>query len=654
MARHVGFLRFLSSIQGLSAIVFVVALFLYTNTLLNGFVWDDRALIVENPRIQQLDKAALRLFFTTHFWDGIKDVPGLYRPLVTLSYAIDYQVFDGKAWGFHLTNVLLNAVACALAFLLVRALLPSSIFAAITALVFAASPLHTENVAWISGRTDVIAGLWIFASIYLYVLARRRGSLVLWGGAVAAYVMALFAKETAIVVPAILLVIDVAALRREHRQADGLPEDGPKVPWKAVAGAGVYVAVLIVFLFVRTVVLGVGFAAFRPETTGVLHTLALAASVFAGYTLKLLWPFALNAEYETRAPEVFLEPAVLAGIGLMIILALVVYRYRRRSEVVVGAAWLVLFLGPVLNLVPLTEVSAERFLYLPSLGFSMLLAYVFTGVWRPALAPAGAGATMGSSRSGKARKSDRRKKSKASVHGPQGARARPGSAGAMLVLLSVLLVTYGVRTVTRNADWQSEARLFAKTVDAAGDNARAHLNLGNTHLRAGDARRAIDEFNDAIALDATYSEAWSGLSRAYRRLGQYDRAIEYIQKAIGLEPGRASFYNSLGTTYARTGDHEAASRAFAEAMRLDPEDDAARFNLALSQFLLERYGEAYRLFESVRLKDTRYVHAYYYLTVIAFRNADAASGRRYGMLFLERYKKEDAYTSEVRSLLSGG
>ncbi len=586
----------------LALAVFAFSCLLYADTLRNGFVWDDRVLVVDNTAIRTLDGPTVERLFTTHYWAMTGKPGGLYRPLSALSLYVDYQLHGKNPAGFHLTNVLLNGAVCALVFLLLVQFFGARSVALTAALLFASLPLHTENVAWVAGRTDLIATLMMLISLLGYGWWRRGGPWPALALSVLAFVLGVLGKEFALVLPALVLVLEIAPFPR----LDGRPHS-----WRRTALVSLlFFGVAAGFFALRRAVLGASVLSFKSFASGIVDTAALSLSILAHYVYKLVFPFVLNAESEVAAPSGFLNIHTIAGLVVVTGIACAVYRWRRRGEVVFAATVFLIGLAPVLNIIPVTEVSAERFLYFPSLGFTLALALLAVEGMRRWRIP-------------------------------------------VIVALGLLLVAYSVRTYVRTLDWRDESTLFHTTVAAARENTRAHLNLGNVHYRAGRYQEAIAEYQKAIDLDPNNAAAWSGSAGAYKALGDLDRAFTCMQRALAIDPGNAGFYDSFGILLVQRHQYADAAAAFRSAIAVNPALDRARFNLGLALYLQDDLEGAIREFDALPHKDTDFVMAYYYLADAESRlgHADRASG--YASTFLSLYKKEDDYYRKARTLFSG-
>ena len=575
-------------------LIFAFSFLLYANTLRHDFVWDDRTLIVEGVGERDFDVDDV-LF--SHFWSESERHGGLYRPAISVSYFVDKRLFGLNPSGFHLTNVLVNALTCVLVFVFMWLLFANTLLALLTAIVFTSMPLHTESVAWVSGRTDVLCSMWLLAALVLYLLARMRRVYWLVPLSLVAFVLAMMSKEIAVVLPIVIAYIEWTRFR------EGKGSNGVFV--------GLYAVVVLAFVLFRWRVVGLGVQTYEPFATGAVGTTALALSIFGGYVGKLLFPFRLNAEYDAGIPASVIDTSVALGLLMLAAGVFAGYRCRKHHPVVLGLIVFLAALLPVLNIVPITEVSAERFLYLPSLGFAMVVGFVFTRAMS----------------------------------------ARTRRQGIAVVLFAMLVTAYSLRTVVRNNDWKNEPTLFATTASASPGSARAHLNLGNTYLRSGDWTNARLEYEKALAIDAQYAKVWSGLAGAYKETGEFDKAVEAIGRAIAIEPVNADYYNSLGSLFARREQFVEAAEQFRKSLSLRPGDSAIGFNLGLAAYLAGDMNEAAELFLGLRDKDTKFAHAYYYLARIAFEKGRSADGRRHAEKFLSVYDADDVYSQDARSML---
>jgi tetratricopeptide (TPR) repeat protein len=599
-----------------AAALFVLAFALYANTLRHEFVWDDVRLIEDNPRVRQLDADGVKDAFATHYLVAVQPRGSLYRPLSTVSFQIDHAVHAGDAGGFHLTNVFLNAIHCVLVFLFVLVLFRSLALAAAAGLLYTVLPLHTENVAWVAGRTDLLSAVWMTTTLILYVAHRRRPHLLYLLAGQVAFLAGLLSKEITLALLPLMVLFEVTPIRRLLQNNPDTP-----APRSLVFGTiGTYGVTAIVYLILRHKVIGGFNPVYTSPVQGIGETVALAVKTVGGYTTKILFPFVLNAEYEIPLTGGAATAYFVLGLATVAGLLCLLWRWRHRGFFVAGLAIYAVTLLPVLNVIPIAETAAERFLYYPTVGSSLILA----GLFAPALTAV------------VARRQDR----------------RPGR-GMWIQIAGfvILVVACAVTTVGRNAVWRSEDTLFATTVRDAGDNARAHLNLGNTYYKKGNYIEAIAEYEKALALDPGYAGAWSSQAGAYLHLGQPDRALRMIDRALEIESNNANFLGSRGTILSRLGRYDEAATAFESALRVRPDHGDAMFNYALSEYRRGDFRKSKTLFERVPRKDTDYIRTWYYLGAVEARLGNRQVSRQHLNRFLSLYPHDDAVSETARELL---
>ena len=311
--------------------------------LRGGFVWDDKFLILRNTGYRALDGRHLAWMFTTQ-------AMGHYQPLVWLSYALDYKLWGLNPLGFHLTNVLLQAAAAALFFLLARDVLEDGLAAAAAALFFAVHPLRVESVAWIAERRDLLCGVFFFATL----LAWRRGRRAL---AASLHALALLSKVSAAPAPLVLMLLEW--LPRGRRPA--LLDKWPLFLLSAAAAAeGLHAHRR--FLALNT-----------PAPLSFRLVQAVVGAAF--YLQKTLLPAGL-APYYPRPPALGALarrlPAALAWLAATAAL-LPGLGVGRRAQAALWGYYL-LMIGPVLGLVENgAQLYADRYSYLACLGWALLL-----------------------------------------------------------------------------------------------------------------------------------------------------------------------------------------------------------------------------------------------------------------------------------------
>lgn len=491
----------LRSPRAVAVLLALLALASYANALSGEFVLDDGRAVVNNRCVVEQPGPACA--FTSDFWGRpARQVGRTYRPLTVLSFALDWAWGNGRPWAFHLVNVLLHAGATLAVFALLLGLTRQKIWpSAAGAALFATMAVHTEAVAGIVGRADLLATLLVVGALTVIhrglrapadeSRVRRVLTLAL---ALALYAAGLLAHELAVLAPVLVLACDWASGR--------WPGIRRQLPLYAALGL-----VTAGYVVLRLVVLG-RLVGPPPE---LLANPAVAASAggrllfaLASFTRAarvILVPLNLSAEYgyaEVTVPRSVLDAEVLTGLALLGLLLLGVVLVRRSVLVAAGCGVLLCGLlllsnGPVL----LPTAFGERLLYLPSLGAAMVLGGLLE------IGVTGAGHK------------------------------------AAIVALLVLGLGNLVIGLSRNRDWRDPVSLFESATRACPQSARAHLNLGCALNKAGRHADAVAPLRRAIAIYPELDIAAMELAVAYDLSGKPEQArplFEWVYRRAPHDP----------------------------------------------------------------------------------------------------------------------
>ena len=520
-------------------IILLVSFAVYFNALFGDFVYDDKGQVLDNEWIR--DVKNIPTIFSRSVWSfhpGLS-ISNYYRPLMHIVYMLNYHLFGLKPWGFHLINILFHCGASVLVFLVIRRLLTeyrvttSSIYLSppfIAALLFASYPIHTEAVTWIAGLPDVAFTFFYLLSFYLY-MDSQGGSSRGYMFSVACFALAAFFKEPALTLPIILFAYDFVF--RESRTH----------PLNYVKKYTPYVVIGVVYMALRVHALG-GFA--PQKGYAILTSYQYAINVFPlfiQYLKKLLFPLDLNAFYVFHPIVSILGPkGALSFIGTIIFWILFAMALRKNRIASLGLLFVAVPLLPVLYIPALGENAfAERDLYLPSVGFVLLLAISLT--WT------------------------RKKLPRASM--------------VITFIFMAIVGLYTVGTVNRNRVWKDSFALWSDIVKKSPENAKAHMDLGNEYASKGLLDMAMEQYRSALRLKPDSADAYYNLGGAYLSKGQFDKAAEHYQGALRLRPDFAEAHNNLGAAYLSKGQLDLAMEEYLTAIKLRPDFPEAHNNLAL-------------------------------------------------------------------------
>ncbi|MBI3611401.1 MAG: tetratricopeptide repeat protein [Nitrospirae bacterium] len=526
----------------------------YAQTLGFGFVWDDARNIVNNPG---LGRAGALLQTVTN----LNPQHLTYRPLLDLSFALDYKLWGLSPFGFHLTNVLLHAAATFLVLQVVLCLTTSSRIALSSAAIFGVHPIHTEAVAWIAGRSDLLVTLFTLLSLFSYLksFSKTGGKAWLWMTAAwTGFALALLTKETAIVLP-LLLVVGLYLVKPQNRAS-------------ALIHLSVMGGLALLYLGLRGPSLAAShFHAFR-------ETIPAAVFLIGEYLRLLIFPFPLKPLYELPVLSLG-DPKVMQSLMIVIVgLVALGYAFAKESVLFAGMAWALVALMPSFALTLYNSVSpiAERLLYLPSVGFALACAAVWvktsnrleektgTASWRIPLSLLGLFLlSLATMRSNTAWIGDETLWKHAVSQSPQ------------TVLAHRNLADYYLE----QKQLQKAIEHYKQALSLKEDDVDSHYNIGIAYLDQGDLDTAIAHFKDALTRQPRHSDAYTNMAYAYHLKKRDDLALESIRKAIEANPSSAVAHNSLGNLWAVQGLWHEAAEQYRIAVALQPTYREAETNL---------------------------------------------------------------------------
>lgn len=500
--------------RALLAILVVITFAAYGNSLQGDFVWDDTFLVRDNLDLKNL--ASLPRVLARPFQlDEYHSTP-FYRPLTMVSFFLDYRLWGKNPLGYHLTNLLLHLLAALLFYRLGKRLLPE-IAAMAAAFVFALHPIHTESVTFISGRTDILCAVFYLAAILLHLASKRP--VLCRVLAVASFTAALLAKEMAVTLPLMLLLIDWWILREKISPR----LLGRYLPHAVVVGA----------YFVLRKAAFDGAMLDLPTQDALILAIKVAPLLIMKYLWVFLWPWTLNSYYildTSQASTGYLVVGAWFGT-LGVITALVICRLRTITPAIsYPVLWFLVTLLPVLNFVHKGNVPmAERFAYIPSMGLAWALGLLIA---------------KGLADHGRALKN------------------------ITAALLAGLVVFYGVRTHARNIDWKDDYALYSSMVQTSPRSDVAHFNLGCIYRDRRDYEAAHRHWREAVTINQRHAGAHNNLGALYHMSDQLDLALVAYFRALEIKPDHPFTWFNIGKIYEARGQHAEAARYYEQYRKL--------------------------------------------------------------------------------------
>lgn len=508
----------------LSALLFGGTILLYTRAVGYGFLnYDDPRYVTANPHVQApYGWASVEWAFTAR--------TELWQPLTWFSHMLDWSVYGENAAGHHLTSVLWHALNAVLAFFVFRRITRTFWTSALAAALFAWHPLRVESVAWVTERKDVMSGCFFLLTLLTYLRfaeqrsrgepARGRYLLTL-----AVFTAGLMCKPTLVTVPFLLLALDFWPLRRTTFAGTGAGTDrrGPALLLEKVP------------FFLLSLVIGLVTTWLQRDYGAFTLALPLGARLanvpvaMMRYLGKFFWPANLSVCY----PHPGWWPAGVLISAILVVAAITVAAWRWRQTqpwILTGWIWFVALLLPTVGIVQVGFQSmADRYTYLPMLGWELALIWSVRAVSRTALA----GTTA-------------------------------------FAVGAAVLVGAGIRTWQQEAIWRDSLTLFRHAIAASGSSSISESFLGYTLVSVGKIDEAAQHATRALALDPNNEMAVFTLAHIHANQGRVAEAIAEYRRSLELKPNEPGTKFELGLLLLQQGNIAEARAQFAEAARLNP------------------------------------------------------------------------------------
>lgn len=636
----VGWLDFGRDRAKVSIVLALVVFVLYANTLWHEYTQDDAIVITDNMFTTKGISGIPGLFKYDTFYGFFKEEGkaalvsgGRYRPLTPAMFAIEYQLFGMDPFWGHLLNICWYAVCCIVLYLTLFQLLTlragpyAGSIAALTALVFAVHPVHTEVVANIKGRDEIMAMLFSLGALWSVISYADRTKLIYLAGGALSFFLGLLSKENTIT---FLAIIPLSIwIFREFNLRQGVKYMAPLL------------VVTMLFLAIRTQVIGQLLSPNPPKELMNNPFLKLQGSEYVPfsspeksativftlgkYLQLMLFPHPLTHDYYPRHIGIksWSEPGVLISFlvyVIMIIWSLIGLRHRR-DVMAYGIAFYLLSLSLVSNIIfPVGTNLSERFLFMPSAGLVLAFSWwMHENLWKV------------------------------------------GLKRLFIAINLAILLLLGWKTLDRNKAWASNATLFFTDIAISGNSAKlrnavggekirlstlekdeekakgmlleaiehlnkaieihplyknAYLLLGNAHFYLKNFDESISNYEKSLALDPNYRDALSNIGIAYQQGGRYHgevrndlpKAIQYLESALRYLPEDYETHRLLGIAYAFHREPVKAKEHFIKAVELEPEIADAWKNLGnvyAQMGDMVKANECFRKSEELNLRDKK-------------------------------------------------
>jgi tetratricopeptide (TPR) repeat protein len=464
-------------------ILILLSFAIYANSLSGGFLVDDDSGILNNPQIRDY-----KVFFRKHF----RAIPGAIDQLK--------RVFIWHFWGanpfpYHLFNVLVNACCVALVFFLCETLFADTALSFLTALIFCLHPIHTEAVSWIAGGPYALSGLLFIAAMIFY--ARAQNSLFYLALAVLSFAVCLFAGNAAAALPVMFLVYELF-FRDSSKEDKTLRRTRLLALTLILLIAAMFIAIFVVSRnrFTRTIFY------FRGPTY-----LVVIAKAFI-YYLKILYlplqrglyhPFGYDTVNTGKVSAAFFAALFALTAALFLFFKL----RKRHRPLSFGIAFFLVTYLPYSNIIPVCNIVSERYMYLPSAGFAIILAYLFLKAWK-----------IINQKAGGLKKILRY---------------------LAIAALTLYLGSYAALTLKRNIEYSNIVTYWQTNINNFPGGVKAYNNLAGTFYAMGDLQQAIAYSWVNLMTNTEQPHVWANLGKVYRELGNLKESKYCYEEALKID-----------------------------------------------------------------------------------------------------------------------
>jgi protein O-mannosyl-transferase len=490
----------------------IVTIAVFAQVTQMGFInYDDDVYVTGNSHLQS------GITMKGICWAFGKPYAEFWHPLTLLSLMMDYQLYGMNPLGYHLTNLILHILSTLLLFWLFNRMTGAVWRSALVAAVFALHPLHVESVAWISERKDVLSAFFWILTLCLYVYYTEKPFLRRYLLVLFCFVCGLMSKPMLVTLPVVMILLDYWPLKRFILNRDNV------ILWQLREKTPFFIFSAI-------------FSIITIRAQSIMHVeypltlrIANAPVSFITYLEKIFWPSDLAFVYpfpnQIPAWQVAGSTVLIIAVSIAVILS-----RKKLPYLFVGWFWYAITILPVIGIVSVGDPMADRYIYLPSIGVVIIMAWSIPVLIKSAV---------------------RRK----IILFPAGV--------AVLAILSVL-------TWKQCVYWKNSVDLFNHTLRVTKNNFLAYNNLGLALTDEGKVNEAIDNYNKGIRI-MPHVMIFNNRGRAFGELGQYKLALEDFNKALRLDPNYYIAYFNKGIVYGKLSQYKPAIEEFNKSILINPD-----------------------------------------------------------------------------------
>lgn len=513
------------SLPKLTSILFLIGFLTYLSSFANQFVWDDYHFFYQNFLTQDL--LHIPQIFSSNTTAGAGVSSNYYRPLSTLSFALDHFLFGWNNSEMHIFNTLMHCLNGILLFLFLVLIRFGKVKSFLVSLVFLMHPIQTEAVTYLSSRGDILYLFFLFLSLLCFsitcykkeikILVGRKKIIIsesiLFFFSLLLFPLSILSKEGALTtVPIYAGVLMVCALQKKIRLKKFHETYKPQILIILLL-----ILQTIVYLFLRITFLNFGNSLNYSGGNDLYSThlwirLLTFISAIPQYLRLLIIPYPLYLERSIPVVMSFTDLMFLFGVALIIgglLLSSIEYRKKQTLWVLFGLIIIFANLLSVSGIIPQTALIRENWLYMPMIGFYIMSIRFLEIYLLPFI------------------------------------RSNQKTMTILFIIYSVVLI---VMTMQQNYNWRNNIAYYEHNLQFT-NSARLHLNVGFEYYKMGEYKKAEQHFKEGIKLDPTYPQLYFDLGLVYLRQKKIKQAEQAFIFSLEMDPKYLYSYTPLIAIY---------------------------------------------------------------------------------------------------------
>ncbi|KKR31594.1 MAG: hypothetical protein UU37_C0007G0002 [Candidatus Gottesmanbacteria bacterium GW2011_GWA2_41_12] len=559
-------------------LLIIIGFLVWGNSLRNTLVWDDDENIINNSYIRHI--SLWPKLFTENQVAGAGVVSNQYRPILELSYGIEYHIWRLWPVGYHFINIIIHIFNAILIFLILKkiqsAISPSTSLRVndqqsaikpfnhltipfLTSLLFLIHPIQTEAVDYIAGRTDLLGLMFMLITVYLFLKKLFNNEAMKQWNNLAIYlsfILALLSKESTIILPGIisLLYLMFAGSDRNYlifapkgkrattntdRKLNSFASDSQsQIIFVRPEQTTIFLLIIsLIYFFLRLTVFNFQntlnfYNSNNLFTTNIFYRFFTFLSTLPVYLSLFIAPIHLFMERTNPVYTSLLYPMPLLGFILISMLVALLILLRKNKLILFSVSWILLTLLPVSNiLVPLNSLIAEHWMYIPSVGVFLFVSCFFSFL-----------------------------------------ASKKNFRSLTIFIIVIIVISLSLRTISRNSDWKDRITFYEQTIKFSPGSARVRNNLAMAYADVKQYEKAEKEYLKSISLSDDYPQTHHNLGNIYVQLKRYDQAINEYKKAIKMDKYFSPAYFNLTLAYLRKGEKDRAITTLETYGKLFPGD----------------------------------------------------------------------------------